>query len=512
MAKETSISVNRRIAKNTIYLYIRMLVILGVTLYTSRVILKSLGIYDFGIYNIVGGVVILFSFVSTSLRSATQRFVSFELGKKNNGDVNRIYSVSMMCHFLMALIVFVLAESIGLWFVENKLNIPENRSFASVCVYQFTILTFLANVFQAPYHAIIIAYERMSFYAYSSILDVFLKLVVAFLIFISPWDKLIVYSLLLLLVSFLSLIIPLLYCKYKLKVGRLKLVKEKKIYGQIMGYSGWTMFTGCVVLVTQQGGNILLNLFNGVAANGAFGIANQVSSAIYGFVSNFQSAFQPQIVKQYAAHDNSNLYNLIGRSSVFSYYLLLLIAVPFCISTEYILTLWLGINPEFAAGFCRLLILYFLCDALQAPLWMLIGAKGELRKYTIWTSALMLLNIPFSWWLLSIGCPVYVVFFVRVVLNFITCIIRPIYVRYLIVEFSLRNYIKAIYRSFFVTLLLITAYLACKNIINVLHPIVNIVVSFLFTVVIIWIVGLKKDEKKRINNILLRKISINRHE
>ena len=399
-----SVSDNRRIAKNTLYLYIRMLVTLVVTLYTSRVILKTLGIDDFGIYNVVGGVVILFSFISTSLRSATQRFISYELGLGEKGDVNKVYSVSMICHFIMALVILVLAETVGLWFVENKLIIPVDRMVAARWVYQFTILTFLANVFQAPFHATIIAYETMSFYAYVSIFDVALKLGVAFLITVSPFDKLIAYAALLSVASIVSLVIPLIYCKAKLKIGKLRLIKEKELFGHIMGYSGWTMFNGCAVVSAQQGGNILLNIFNGVAANGAFGIANQVSTAIYGFVANFQSAFQPQIVKQYAAQENESLYKLIDRASIFSYYLLLLIAVPFCVSTDYVLSLWLGSNPEYASGFCQLLIIYFLMDAFQAPLWMLIGAKGNIKEYTIWSTSLIFLNIPLSWLLLHLGC------------------------------------------------------------------------------------------------------------
>ncbi|SNU03308.1 Membrane protein involved in the export of O-antigen and teichoic acid [Prevotellaceae bacterium MN60] len=506
MAQATTISDNKRIAKNTVYLYIRMFVTLIVTLYTSRVIIKTLGIDDFGIYSIVGGIVVLFSFISTSLRSSTQRFVSYELGLGEKGDVNKVYSVSMLCHIVMALIFFVLAETIGLWYVENKLNVPLDRVEATQWVYQFCILTFIANIFQAPYNAIIIAYEKMCFYAYISIIEVVLKLAVAFLIVISPGDKLIVYSILLSIVSIICVLIPYVYCKWKLRIGRIKILYERKLFANIMCYSGWTMLSGCAVVVTQQGGNILLNLFYSVAANGAFGIANQVSSAIYGFVYNFQSAFQPQIVKQYAAQENDGLYKLVGRASIFSFYLLLLIAVPFCISTDYILELWLDSCPEYAAVFCQLMILYFLMDALQAPLWMLIGAKGKVGGYITWSTILFLLNLPISWFLLKAGYPAYVVFIIRVAINFLTCIIRPFYVRYLINTFPLRQYGVVTLRALIVTSALVITYLLTKDMANDMNDLLKICFSFLYSVLVIWVIGLKKDEKNWIKQIVLEKI------
>lgn len=483
-----------------------MFVTLLVTLYTSRVILKTLGIDDFGIYNVVGGVIVLFSFIATSLRSATQRFISYELGLGDQGDINKVYSMSLICHIIMVLLIFVLAETIGLWFIENKLNIPPDRMMATRWVYQFSIITFIANIFQAPYNAIIIAYEKMSFYAYISILDVLLKLAVAFLIVISPWDKLIVYSILLSIVSIVSVLIPFIYCKLKLCIGKFRLVRERGLFSKILGYSGWTMLNGCAVLTAQQGGNILLNVFNGVAANGAFGIANQVSGAIYGFVYNFQSAFQPQIVKQYAAKEYGSLYKLIGRSSVFSYYLLLLIAVPFCISTDYVLTLWLGSCPEYATVFCQLMILYFLMDALQAPLWMLIGAKGKMAGYTIWSTVLVFLNIPVSWLFLKAGYSVYIVFIVRAAINLITCLIRPFYVRYLIDSFSLREYVRVVFRTIIVTGVLIASYVMLKSVISSWHDLLKIFVSLMYTLFIIWFIGLKKDEKNWIKNTIIERI------
>ena len=500
------ISNNRRIAKNTIYLYIRMIVTLVVTLYTSRVILKALGIEDFGIYNVIGGVIVLFSFISIALRIATQRFISYEIGLGFKGDTNRVFCMSLQCLFLMAILVFVLAETIGLWFVNTQLVIPYGREIAASWVYQITILTFVANLFQVPYHATIIAYEKMSFYAYVSIIDVVLKLGVALLISVCSLDKLIAYAFLLLVVSCIGIILAAWYCAHSIKTGSFRIVRDKNLFRQIMGFSGWSMVNGGAVITAQQGGNILLNIFNGVVANGAYGIANQVTNAIYHFVSNFQSAFQPQIVKQYAAGEQESLSQLMSRASVFSYYLLLIIAVPFCASSDYVLQLWLGETPKYAIVFCQLMLLYFLIDALEAPLWMLIGATGKMKVYTLWSSGLTILNIPLSWILLKNGCGIYWVFIVRAGLNYLCGIIRPFYVRHLVKTFSLRKYLKALVRPLTVTVILGIITLMYYLFSISIHPLSLFFVSFALTIVIIWLCGLDVQEKQWITSIVLMKL------
>ena len=500
------ISNNRRIAKNTIYLYIRMIITLVVTLYTSRVILKNLGIEDFGIYNIIGGVIVLFSFISVALRVATQRFVSFELGLEENGDPNRVFCMSLQCLFIISIIVVVLAETVGLWFVNTQLDIPEVRVSAAGWVYQITILSFIANLIVVPYQATIIAYEKMSFYAYVSIIDVVLKLGVALFISICSFDKLIAYSFLLFIVNCISVLLSAFYCQHVIKIGSFRIVRDKNLFKQIMGFSGWSMVNGGAVITAQQGGNILLNVFNGVVANGAYGIANQVTNAIYHFVSNFQSAFQPQIVKQYAAGEQEGLSLLMNRASVFSYYLLLIIAVPFCVSSDYVLRLWLGEVPQYSVGFCQLMLAYFLIDALEAPLWMLIGATGKMKVYTIWSAAITVFNIPLSWLLLRSGFSVYWVFIVRAGLNYVCGIIRPFYVRYLVKSFSLRVYLKALVRPLAVTAILgvfaLTYYLSHIQI----HPLFRVILSFFLCVVIIWLCGLNIEEKVLIKNTILKRL------
>ncbi len=501
----TEISNNRRIARNTAYLYIRMLVTLLVSLYTSRVVLRNLGVEDFGIYNVIGGVVVLFAFLQNALQSSSQRFISFELGLGENGDTNRVFCMSVQCLLMIAILVIVLAETIGLWFVNTKLNIPESRILASRWVYQITILTFVVGLFQVPYRATIIAYEKMSFYAYMGIIDVLLKLGIAFAISISSIDRLILYTFLLLLVNGINVLLPALYCRKTIGIDGFHPVKDAKLFKQVMGFSSWSMVAGGSVIISQQGGNILLNIFSSVAANGAFGIANQVSSAIYNFVSNFQYAFQPQIVKQYASQNYDSLYLLMNRAAIFSFYLLLIIAVPFCVSADYVLYLWLGFIPEFASGFIMLMLLYFLIDALEAPLWMLIGATGRMKVYTIWTAAITILNVPFAWLLLELGYSVYWVFIVRAGLNFLCGIIRPIYVRSMITNFSLRYYLRALINPLLVTIaLIISVVLYYKLSLNIM-PLYRILISLLYTLLLIWLLGIKRQERQWMLSVVTKK-------
>lgn len=498
---------NKLIFKNTLYMYLRMFVILGVTLYTARIVIRALGIDDYGIYNIVGGIVILFSFVNISLRTAIQRFISYELGKDDIENSHKILASSFVVVAAFSIIFLVLAETIGLWFVTNKLVIPVDKYIPALWVYQISIFTFIIQMFQTPYHAVIISHEKMSFYAAYSIVEVLMKLIVAFLIVYASEDRLILYSILGLVISLISLIIICIYSTKKLSVP-FKLSGYRLHFRPIFSYAGWGMTNSSTVIVAQQGGNILLNLFVGVIANGAFGIANQVTTAVYGFVSNFQSAFNPQITKSYAAGELDATFKLINRSSIFSFCLLAIIAVPFFIESEYILSLWLGESPEYAAGFCNLMILYFLIDSVQAPLWMLIYATGKVRNYQIWTGCIQLLNIPIAWYLLYVGFSAYWVFIVRVSLNFITSIIRPIYIHNLVSDFSLKSYCSStlfpIFRMVLICGIIVSIGVITKDSI---HPLILIIVSIIITLISLFFTGLKQSERIILKEIILNKLA-----
>ncbi len=487
-------------------MYLRMFVILGVSLYTARVIINTLGIEDYGIYNIVGGIVILFSFINISIKNSFQRFISYELGRNNIIEMHRIVGASIKIVALISIIFVLLSETIGLWFVINKLQIPENRFFASLMVYHISVLTFVVNLFQAPFQAIVISHEKLSFFAVYSIIDVILKLIVAWCIVFSTTDKLIFYAFLILIVTLVNLVVISLYSKNVLSIPFFFNAKKDQ-YRSIFSYSAWSMVNSSTVIVAQQGGNILLNIFNGVIANGAFAIANQVSAAINGFVSNFQSAFNPQIVKSYAAKEYDELYKLINRTSLLSYYLLLVISMPVLLECKYILELWLGVCPRYASGFCGLMIIYFLIDAAQAPLWMLIYATGNIKGYQIWTGIINIFNIPLSATLLFMGFSVYWVFIVRVLLNLLCAIIRPIYLNHLVPAFNVQNYVSNCVVPIIKVSVIISIIVFCLYKYSTMSEIMNILISLTTTISIVWLLGISKEEKYTITKLIKNKFS-----
>lgn len=421
---------NKRLAKNTLFMYMRMLITMIVSLYTSRVVLNTLGTDNFGIYNLVGGIVTFFASLNTAMTNATQRFLNYELGLGNTEQMKKTFSTSMTAHISLALLLLLLAESVGLWFVNTQLRIPADRIAAANWVYQFSILTFMVNIIRVPYNASIIAYERMSFYAYLSIVEVTLKLAAVYLLVISKWDKLIYYSALMFAVPLLCNIIYRGYCRRKFDTCVYTSCWDKKLYFRMIGFSGWSMVGGATTIGTQQGGNILINIFSGLTANAAFGISNQVSSAIYGFVSNFQLAFNPQIMKLYAQKATDTLNKLVLRTSLFSFYLLLIIAVPLILNMDTVLQLWLKNVPEYTAAFCTLMILFNLIDAIQAPLWIAIYATGNIKWHALGVGILTLLTLPIAWVLLKAGMSPTVFFVIRCAVNLIIAVFRTVYIKH----------------------------------------------------------------------------------
>ena len=419
----------RRIAKNTVMLYIRMLLIMAVTLYTSRVVLNVLGVEDFGIYNVVGGIVVMFSFLNGAMATSTQRFLSFSLGKNDQEQVARVFSMSMTTHISIALIVLLLAETFGLWIFYRYLNIPPERMGAAQWVYQLSVLTFCISIIRVPYNAGIIAYERMSFYAYISIVEVCLKLGMVILLQYLGSDKLILYALLMALTTGIVTFIYKLYCCKTFSVCRYHYFWDKHLYKELISFSGWSLFGSAANVGVQQGINILLNVFFGVVTNAALGIANQVSSAVSQLVGNFQTAFNPALVKSYASGDYSYFVRLIFQTSRFSYFLLFIIALPLYLCMPFVLKVWLDIVPEYTVVFCRWMLVFVMIDAVSAPLWISVQAIGKIRSYQLLMSALIFLNIPLSWLLLRLGKDAEWVMQVRVGINLLTFICRIIYLQ-----------------------------------------------------------------------------------
>ena len=328
---------SRRIAKNTAMLYVRMIFIMFVSLYTSRVVLSTLGVSDYGVYNVVGGVVYMFSFLNAAMTNGTQRFLSYELGRGDICQLRKMFSITLSIHIFIGLVIVILAETIGLWFLNTQLNIPAERMMAANWVYQFSILSFLISVIQVPYNSLIIAHERMNVYAYVSIIEVILRLLVVFILTQIDYDKLTLYGFLYFSVTLIAAVIYAVYCKIKFSECTSHFVYDHLLFKRLLSFAGWNLYGNVTCVVAAQGVNLILNIFFGPVINAARGIAYQISSSIYGFANNFQMAVNPQIIKSYAAGENEYMMNLIFRSAKFSFYLLFIIALPIFIEVDFIL-------------------------------------------------------------------------------------------------------------------------------------------------------------------------------
>lgn len=504
---------NKRIAKNTLLLYIRMLFLMGISLYTSRIVLSALGVDDFGIYNVVGGVVAMFTMISGALSAAISRFITYELGTKNFDNLKKVFSSSVTVQIGLTIILIILAETIGLWFVNHKIIIPEQRIVAANWVYQFSIFTFAINLISIPYNAAIIAHEKMSTFAYISIFEGISKLIIALTIVATPIDKLIFYAFSLMLVSIIVRFIYGTYCKRHFQECTYQFSYDSNLLKKIFTFAGWNMIGATSAVCRDQGGNIIINLFFGPAINAARGIAIQVNTAIQGFVENFQIALNPQITKNYAAGNSNQVYKLVFQGARFSFYILLLIALPVFINANYILYIWLKEVPAHTENFLRLIILFSLCESLSGTLKTLMYATGNVRNYQIVVGGLQLLNLPLSYFCLKFGFPSEIVFIIAIWISLLCMLARLFMLRFqanLSVMFFLKN---VLLNTFFVTLTaIILPYILSKIMpISFLNFILLCTISFISTITTILFVGCTKDERKvvydKIKN-LYNKISI----
>lgn len=502
---------NERIAKNTLALYARSIIVMLVSLYTSRIVLKTLGADDFGIYNIVGTVVVLFSFIQGAMATAVQRYLNFELGRDDKNAVSRIFSISMTVHLMIALIVVILSETVGLWFLNTQMQIPPERHTAAQWAYQFSVLTCCVNILRIPYNASIIAYEKMSFYAYVSILEVILKLGVVFLLVLSNGDRLILYSALMLIVTIIISIAYMVFCHRKFTTCNFSLFWDKQLFIEIFGFSAWSLFGSMANLGASQGINVLLNIFCGVAVNAAMGLAQQVNSAVNQFITNFQTAFAPQLVKLYARNQQEEFIRLIFRSSKLSYFLILLIGLPVLAYTRPLLSIWLHNVPEYTIQFTRLMILFSMIDALSGPLWNSVQATGKIRNYQILMSSIIALNVPAAYVILKLGGNPITVLAVRVLINFVTHAVRVIYLNRLF-EFPSLAYIRNImFRIILVSALTLPLPLLMSY--KIPSPPIWMLLLFLILIVfqtaaLVFIFGLSKDERGAIVSGVRQKISM----
>ena len=424
----------KRIAKNTLMLYGRMLFSLLISLYTSRVVLNILGVEDYGIQNAVGGVVGMFSLLSGSLSSAISRFLTFELGKGDRDRLADVFSTSLVVQLILAAIIIILIETIGVWFLNQKMVIPQERMYAANILLQFSMLSFVLGLISIPYNASIMSHEHMDVFAYIGILDVFLRLFSVLSLFCLPssCDKLICYSAMLLGVGLIIQFVYWVYCNKHFKECRFRLKLDKALLKEMTGFAGWNFIGVASAVLRDQGGNMVLNVFYGPTLNAARGIAQQVSNAVGGFVGNFMTALSPQITKSYAGGDKEYLMTLIFRSARFSYYLLLVLALPILFNTEFLIDLWLNQIPEHVILYVRLVLIFSLCETISNPLVTAMLATGNIRNYQIVVGGLQMMNLPISYILLRFGVFPEVITVVAIILSIICLFARLAFLRSMI--------------------------------------------------------------------------------
>lgn len=499
----------KRIAKNTVMLYIRMIVIMIVTLYTTRVVLNVLGETDYGIYNIVGSVVVSMVFIQNSLMSATQRFLSYEMGLKDNGDVGRVFQSSLVLHFRFLFIIIVLLETVGLWFLNAVLDIPHGRMAAANVVYQCSILTFALNLIRIPYNSIIISYESMNIYAVLSIIEAFLKLsIVIALKYLGP-DKLILYGILVCVITLIINSLYISYCRRNYKEEtRLSFRGDKDTIKKLQGFLGWNLLGGVTGVATNEGPNYFMNYYMGVSVNAAMGIAKQVSGAVYQFASNFQSAFNPQLVKAYAAEEKDYLFNLINKTSLLSFYLLFIIAFPVIICADYIFEIWLVNVPQYTIIFCILIIVSQFIAALSGPLWMVAHATGEIKNYQINISILGLMVLPASFFILKNGYAPYYVLVFQVLLNVAIYIYRLYFVRDKI-GLPIKKYIKeVVFKCALLSVCIFPIpFMMSKYAEGFLQNLFVVTVSVVISGIAIYYGGLDKETRGMVNAFIKKKLT-----
>lgn len=502
---------SKQIAKNTMFLYIRMLLTMGVTLYTSRVVLDVLGISDYGIYSVVGGIVAMFGFLNMAMASATQRFLSFEIGTKNINKLNKTFIAAVNIHLFIALFIALLAETIGLWFVNNKLNVDISRLNAVNWVYQFSVFATMVRIIQVPYNALIIAREKMNVYAVLSILEVLLKLgIVYLLVIILDFDKLKLYAVLIFVVTFLITMLYRFYCLREFSESKYRFFYEKQLYNELLSYSGWSLFGGLAAVARGQGSNILLNVFFGTVVNAAYGISSQVNSAVKQFVSNFQIALNPQIIKTYAENDFKRNHVLINQGAKLSFFLLFIIAFPIWVNIDFLIEFWLKNPPKYTTIFIRLALISLLLDSVSGPLMIGIQATGNIKYYQIVIGSVILLDMPITYFVLSkFQVPEYS-YFVTISITLVSLFLRLLFLKKLI-KFKILFFFKNV---LFKLLLVSLSAFCFAYIYNIFIIIENKFLSFLSSSIFVFltslfsvvIIGFNTEERFFLKNILIKKL------
>lgn len=500
---------NKRIAQNTLMLYFRMLLIMMVSLFTVRVVLNTLGVVDYGIYNVVGGIVVMFSFLSGTMASASQRFFAFELGRNNIQQLKKTFSLTVTIYAIIAIIVLLLAETIGLWFLNTQMVIPTDRMEAANWIYQFSILSFLVTIMTIPYNAAIIARENMKVFAYVGIIEVLLKLVIVYLLVLFSFDKLKLYACLWFAVTVIVTLIYRTICKRKYEECRFGFYWNRGLFNTLMSYSGWNLFGATAGILNNQGINILLNVFFGPVVNAARGIAYQISAAVNQFASNFFTAVNPQITKYYAANEKEQMMKLVYQSSKFSFFLLFILSMPVLLETNYILTLWLKEVPEYVVLFSRLVLFSVLIDSLSNSLITSALATGKIKRYQMIVGGMLLLNLPISYCFLKFGFPPQITMYISIVISGICLFLRLWMLRDMI-GLSMKDYIirvLIVVISVSIVAYLIPLFLLFQLEESLMRFIIIGFTGLITSIGTIYIIGLSKNERKFLIQIIQSRVT-----
>lgn len=500
---------NIRIFRNTIYLYVRMLLLMLISLYTTRVVLKILGAEDFGIYNVVGSIVVMISVFNGALSGTTQRYICYELGKDGNILPEKVFAASLTLHWSLAVIILILAESIGLWFVNAKLNVPVERKDAMNVVYQFCIFSFLARILNIPYYAAIVAHEHMFFFSVLGIIEAILKLALAFCLTWINYDKLKLYGGLIFLISLFIYFAYYCYCRCFLRLYRFHFSFNKALLTAMLSFSGWYLLGSIALISMIQGCNILLNIFWGALVNTAMAVAFQLNGAVTAFVTNFRLAVDPQIVKCCASRDWNTMNSIVFNSAKLSYYLLLLLSLPLLFGMEDILKLWLGTVPEYTVLFCRLILIYSLVQSFDASFGIYFRAIGRIKENQILASFFYLMALPLSYFFFQLAFPPESVFYIQIGMAFIVAFIVKLVLLRIIGGIPLSNYFKVLIVPIVkVTLTAMILPLLCFIYFpgNIASTIVICFVSCFSVIISSFLVGINSIERQRILQLFSSKI------
>ena len=499
----SSINNASRIGKNTLVLYVRMFFVLLLSLYTSRVVLRALGVDDFGLYNVIAGVVALFTFLRTSMEKATQRFLNVEMATPG-GDVNKVFCINQTIHIFIAVIIFILAETIGLWFVNTYINIPAGREMAANYIYQFVVVSLCSTVITVPYSSCVIANEQMGFYAVVGVLDAVMKFLIALLISKSPIDQLIFYGALMMGISFINLLLYYLFCRKKYRdVTNFHIVYDRERYKEVFGFVSWTLVGQGAVLGTNHGNQILVNMFHGVVFNAAMSIGSQVNAAVVSLTSSFQTAFIPQITKSYASGNYTYLKKLIFGTSKISYILLFVVSLPISLKIDSLLQLWLGDVPEKANAFCILFLVNGILNALSAPLNYGVLATGKIRNFQIATAITYLLDLVFVYMLFKANHSVLTVMYVKNAIMVLLLVVRLFYASKEIPQIDFGEYcLNVILPLALATGITLALTFGVATFVDSGFTWVFTITIFLLSVPTFFFIGLSSEERKMLINMI----------